>query len=88
MAADGSFVWQGSVCLPKSEIAGSTGAGDAFAAGFLLGVHELLPIAEALRLGVSVAAASLRAPGASSGIASLARCLALGKKYGYRSGLE
>jgi sugar/nucleoside kinase (ribokinase family) len=87
LAADGSFVWQGSVRLPKSEIAGSTGAGDAFAAGCLLGVHELLPIAEALRLGVTVAAASLRAPGASSGIGSLARCLALGKKYGYRSRL-
>jgi sugar/nucleoside kinase (ribokinase family) len=84
LAPDGSFVWQGSVRLPKSEIAGSTGAGDAFAAGFLLGVHDELPVAEALRYGVSVAAASLRAPGASRGVGSLARCLALGKKYGYR----
>jgi sugar/nucleoside kinase (ribokinase family) len=86
-AADGSFAWQGSVRLPRSEIAGSTGAGDAFAAGFLLGVHEELPIPEALRYGVSVAAASLRAPGASRGIGRLARCLALGARYGYRRAL-
>jgi sugar/nucleoside kinase (ribokinase family) len=87
LGADGSFDWHGSVRLPKGLIAGSTGAGDAFAAGFLVAVHDDRSIREALRYGVSVAAASLRSPGASLGIGPLASCLALGEEHGYRRGV-
>ncbi len=80
--ADGSSVWQARVELPGSEIAGTTGAGDALAAGFLVGLHEGQSIATALRYGVSVAAASLRSPGASAGVGPLRVCLRLAAKYG------
>jgi sugar/nucleoside kinase (ribokinase family) len=82
--ARGGPTWQGSVRLPRSEIAGTTGAGDAFAAGFLFGVHQNLPLAESLRHAVCVAAASLRSPGASQGVEPLARCLDLGNRHGFR----
>jgi sugar/nucleoside kinase (ribokinase family) len=73
---------QGSLNLPQSEIVGTVGAGDAFAAGVLLGLHENLPIETALRYGVCASAACLRGPGASDGVGSLADCLALEQKFG------
>jgi len=75
---------QGSVLLSQSRIAGTVGAGDAFAAGVLHGLHEGIPMASALRQGVSVAAASLSDASSSEGVKSLRACLALGAKYGYR----
>ena len=82
-SARGEEAWQGRVRLPASEIVGAAGAGDAFAAGLLLGVHEGRPIAENLIAGVCTAAASLRDATTSGGIAPLAECLALGERYGY-----
>ena len=43
---DGSRVGLGSVALPASAIVGANGAGDAFAAGMLYGLHEQWPIVE------------------------------------------
>jgi sugar/nucleoside kinase (ribokinase family) len=80
----GEAQWQGSVKLPKRAIAGTTGAGDAFAAGFLLGLHEDSSLAESLRYAVCTAAASLGSATPSESVGSLARCLALGKRYGFR----
>ena len=37
---DGEKVWHGSLALPKGYIKGAAGAGDAFCAGVLFGVHE------------------------------------------------
>ena len=48
---DGSRVALGSVALPASAIVGVNGAGDAFAAGMLYGLHEQWPIASASRSG-------------------------------------
>lgn len=73
-----------SLALPDSEIAGATGAGDAFASGFLLGVHEGLSTEECLRYGACAAAMSLRDPTPSGGIMSLKDCLELGERYGWR----
>ncbi len=40
-AAPGGRTWrQGSVLVPREEVRNTTGAGDAFAAGVVLGVHE------------------------------------------------
>jgi sugar/nucleoside kinase (ribokinase family) len=76
---------QASVNMPQSSVAGTTGAGDAFAAGVLFGLHENVPIKTALTYGVCVAAASLTDPTSSGGIVPLAECLALADRYGYRS---
>jgi sugar/nucleoside kinase (ribokinase family) len=84
-AADGRGLWQGSLRVPPEDIAGAAGAGDALAAGILLGLHEGWEIAESLRLGVAVAATSLSHPTCSQGVPPLAGCHALADRLGYRS---
>ena len=43
---DGSRLALGSVAIPISAVAGANGAGDAFAAGMIYGLHEDWPIAD------------------------------------------
>jgi sugar/nucleoside kinase (ribokinase family) len=81
--AQGEQVWQPSVHVAPSQIQGAAGAGDAFASGVLFGLHEDWPIAEALKLGVCAAAASLAHPTCSEGIGSRAECLALATRFGF-----
>lgn len=83
--ATGEIVWQPSVQVPANQIAGAAGAGDAFASGVLHRLHDGAPVAEALRLGVCAAAASLGHPTCSEGVRAEADCLALGARWGYRS---
>lgn len=75
---------QASLKLPQEAIAGATGAGDAFAAGFLHGFHEGWNVAESLKLAVCSAACCLSHPTPSLGMKSAQECLELGLKYGYR----
>lgn len=74
----------GSLRLPEGYIAGATGAGDAFCAGMLYGLHEEWPMDEAARLGTCCAAASLSKPGASEGVGPLEQVMELGKRFGER----
>jgi len=80
----GDFQIQGSLQLPQAEIVGTVGAGDAFAAGLLYGLHENLPIEASLRYGVCVAASCLRGAGSSDAICSLEECLLLEKQFAAR----
>jgi sugar/nucleoside kinase (ribokinase family) len=82
-SAKGEEVWQGRVNLPTDQIVGAAGAGDAFAAGLLLGIHEERPMQENLVRGVCVAAACLRHATTSGGIKGLDECLALGARHGF-----
>ncbi len=75
---------QASVNFPAEKIVGATGAGDAFATGFLYATHEGLSVQKSLESAVCVAAMSLTHATPSDGILSLSECLALGKRYGYR----
>ncbi len=75
---------QGSLNLPQEEIVGATGAGDAFAAGYLHGVHESLSTPERLRQAVCAAAVCLSDPTPSSGLVPLPECLALAERFGFR----
>jgi len=75
---------QGSVKLPQAHIAGTVGAGDAFAAGLLLGLHQRAPMDVALRYGVCAAAASLTDPTCSAGVKPLSECLQFGEVFGFR----
>jgi len=84
---DGQLAVQGSVQLPQDQIAGATGAGDAFCAGLLLGLHEDQPIEECLRQGACAAAACLTRVDCSSGLKPLAECLRLGDEFGFRKPL-
>jgi sugar/nucleoside kinase (ribokinase family) len=74
----------GSLAMPKEAVAGANGAGDAFAAGMLYGVHEGWRIEDSLRLAHACAAASMRAVSTTAGVAPVAECLALAEKWGLR----
>ncbi|MDE3068048.1 MAG: carbohydrate kinase family protein [Verrucomicrobiota bacterium] len=85
LGQEGPFHCQRSLCIPQSEIVGTVGAGDAFAAGVLYGLHEGCPMETALRHGVCVAASCLGGAGASDGIQPLTGCLTLEKTFGVRA---
>ncbi len=81
---DGELVGQAAVNVPPGRIAGATGAGDAFMAGYVYGVHGDLTLADSLRLGVCTAAISLSDPTPSNGVGTLAECWKMGDDYGFR----
>ncbi len=84
-AAPGGRTWrQGSVRLTRDQVRSTTGAGDAFAAGVILGLHEGWPTERCLRLGVASAAACVRDPSTSGGIKRAGACLADADQAGYR----
>jgi sugar/nucleoside kinase (ribokinase family) len=84
-AAPGGRTWrQGSVRLARDQVRSTTGAGDAFAAGVILGLHEGWPAERCLRLGVASAAACVRDPSTSGGIKRADACLADADRAGYR----
>ncbi len=85
---DGKDYWQSSLKLPEKYIAGTAGAGDAFCAGVLYGLHEGLDLKDCLFHGVCAAAASLSDPTCTAGMKPLNATLALAKKFGVRPALE
>lgn len=74
---------QPSLNLPEDFSKGATGAGDAFAAGLLHGIHEDLPTSESLQLAVCTAATSLTDPTPSKGLAPISECLELALEFGF-----
>jgi len=85
-AAPGGRAWrQGSVLLERDQVRSTTGAGDAFAAGVILGLHDGWSVDTSLRLGAAAAAACVRDPHTSKGITTAAACLASAEQAGYRT---
>ena len=84
----GDDFWQSSLKLPANYIRGTAGAGDAFCAGVLLGLHENWDLQKCLLTGVCIAAASLADPTCTSGVKSLNTSLSLAKKFGFRPKLN
>lgn len=80
---DRQVFFQPSVRMPPNGIVGTAGAGDAFAAGCILGLHEDWDFQKCLELGVCVAAASLRDATCSGAIETWQKCLKLGQEWGY-----
>ena len=80
---DGECYEQGAVCLPDDMIQGTVGAGDAFAAGFVYGLHENLGPADCMHYAVRCAAACLTDPTPSGGMRPLGECLNWAEKFGY-----
>lgn len=83
-AGTAGTVRQSSLQLPEGYIKGATGAGDAFAAGWVYGLHEDWPAGEGLKLGVCAAAACLADPTPSRGVLPLQDCLQLARTFGFR----
>ena len=84
MARGGRTFRQGSVRVPAAEVKSANGAGDAFAAGVVLGLHEGWPVERCLEAGVCVAAVSLGAFSTSGAIRPIEECLAYGHARGFR----
>ncbi len=85
LGRDGEWTEHASVKLPDGYVKGAAGAGDAFGAGVLLGWHDCASVAEQLRYGVCAAAANLSEETCTGGLKPLDECLALGKRFGFRS---
>ena len=81
---DGRLLREGSVRIPEAETIGTVGAGDAFAAGLLYGVHESWDFEHCLKLGICVGASCLFDLTTSGSILPVPDCLELGEKYGFR----
>ncbi len=78
-------IWRhGSVRLPAERVRSTTGAGDAFAAGVLFGLHGDRPVEECLRLGAAAAAACVQGQNTSDGIRPAEACLREADRAGYR----
>jgi len=73
-----------SVNIPSDQIAGSNGAGDAFAAGALYGLHEGWALGRVIELAHAAATASMRHIGTTDAMMAWSDCLALASEYGLR----
>ncbi|RCH54361.1 hypothetical protein DJ568_13820 [Mucilaginibacter hurinus] len=84
LSIDGIKVLQPSLKVPAEKIAGCVGAGDAFAAGVLMGIHEEWEMQQSLQLGVCVAASSMFKATCSDSILPYSDSLKLADSFGYR----
>jgi sugar/nucleoside kinase (ribokinase family) len=80
----GERAFAASVNVPKEEIVGTVGAGDAFYAGMLFGIHENWSLEQCLSLANASAATSLHSATTSSSIRPWAECLDYAKAKGLR----
>ncbi len=85
---DGTVLRQPSLAVPPEEIAGANGAGDAFAAGTLYGLHQGWTAQDALALGRATAGASLRSVSTTGSVADWRECLDLARRWGVREEIE
>lgn len=76
---------QGSVKVPLSQIKGTSGAGDAFAAGVVYGIHQAWPVQDCLELGVATAAQNIQSDKTAADIAQYETTLSQSRSLGYRN---
>jgi len=81
---DGATYSTGSLHLPEGYIAGAVGAGDAFCAGMLYGIHEQWLPEDCMNLGACCSAASLSASDGNSGLRPLKEVLSLSDRFDFR----
>lgn len=84
MQADGRTFFMPSLKVPREFITGTVGAGDAFCAGVLYGLHEGWSPEQCMKLAVCNAAQCLGHPTSTGGIRPLNETLALAERFGFR----
>lgn len=84
LTRSGEWAHAPAVDVPRQEIVGTVGAGDAFYAGFLLGVHEGWTLPDCLALANAAAATSLHSATTSSSIRPWQECLAYAEAMGLK----
>lgn len=67
---DGAPIWQPAHALPEGYIVSTVGAGDAFMAGMLVGIHEGWELADSLRFATAASATCLRHATTTGGVGS------------------
>ena len=72
-----------SLPIPKSDIMGTVGAGDAFCSGVIYGAWKRWTLKESLRLANCCAVAALSERGATEGLASIEEVMKFEQKYPY-----
>lgn len=87
IARDGQIWTASSVSIPQAEIVSANGAGDAFAAGVLYGLHEGWSVDAALELAHACAAMSLRGLSTCSAVDTYQTCLAQARLWGHRQAI-
>ena len=85
VSADDAEILSPSVRIPSESIQGTNGAGDAFAAGVLYGLHQDWAVTDAIELGHASAAASVRGLGTTDTVVAWQDCLALATGWGWRN---
>lgn len=78
---DGKRYSRGARKLPPDYIKGTVGAGDAFCAGMLYGLHEKWELDKTLKLAICAATACLSRPGATDGLGPLAEVMKLADRF-------
>lgn len=81
LSRKGQKLIQPALEIPESKIKGTVGAGDAFAAGTLFGIHENFEMEKSIELGVCAAASCLFSHTCSDGIMPFRECISLLKFY-------
>ncbi|MGQ9591911.1 MAG: carbohydrate kinase family protein [Planctomycetota bacterium] len=84
VSASGEVRWQPSHDLPPGFIAGTVGAGDAFLAGMLVGIHEGWDLGKTLRFATAAATSCLRHPTTTGGVVSAEEIWRLAGELPYR----
>ena len=72
-----------SLSIPRSDIKGTVGAGDAFCSGIIYGAYKGWTIKESIRLANCAAVAALSERGATEGLATIAEVMKFEEKYPY-----
>ncbi len=85
LTRDGDEIRKPSVSVPPEAVVGTNGAGDAFAAGVLYGLHEGWSLGEAIALGHAAAATSIRSLGTTDAVESWRQCLDFASEWGWRN---
>lgn len=88
VSRDGPRLIKPSVAIPPELVVGANGAGDAFAAGMLYGLHETWPLEECVLLAHATAATSLRSIATTVTVEPWRKCLDLAQSWGWRSAPE
>jgi len=87
LTRDGDEIHKPSVAVPSEAVVGANGAGDAFAAGVLYGLHEEWSPGEAIALGHAAAATSIRSLGTTDAVESWRQCLEIASEWGWRNAI-
>ena len=82
MDKEGNFYAVGSVDIPRSDIKGTVGAGDAFCAGMLYSIYKGFDIPYALRVAGCAAICNLTEKNSIDGLRPFEEAMKMEDKYG------